>query len=235
MKKAFTLIEIMIVIVVIGIMGTISTMGLSGIFGKDLNDYAREISSNISFLFDKALSSNAYVRIEFNFKENSYKVSSSRDRVLLFGKKLKVFSGEIERDEKEIKREETIKEEKKNSESSFSSFMENNENIVTINRFKQAQFSSISNDEDLNFNIEFSNTVRLYAVYTEHYEDYVKKGKASIFIFPNNFIQESVIVLEDIIEQRFISIIIEPYTGEASIEDGIYELSNLNQEIEEDE
>ena len=257
-KKAFTLIELMVVIVIIGIMATATTMSFTSIFEKSVYEVARNITSNISFLYDRAALNNIYIRIEFDFKENSYKVSASKDRVLLFGTKLDVSAGEIEKDEKEKKREEIIEEENKKKED-FDKILSDvqsekdalNEDIMgenqnmfsslptlsagSMKRFKKARFETITTDDDLNFDIKLKPNIRIHAVYTEYYEDYVTKNKAEVFIFPNNYIQRTIIVLEDIESEEFTSILIEPFSGESTIVDGKYSLSDEENEIEEDD
>jgi prepilin-type N-terminal cleavage/methylation domain-containing protein len=231
----FTLIEIMVVIFIIGMMATATTMSFSAIFDEDIYQVARNITSNINYLYDSASLNNSYIKIEFDFKENSYKVSASRDRVLLFGNKVDVSSGDIEKSDKEKKRDERIAKENKEKEDALSSFTEDLVSDHSMRRFKQARFESIMTNDDMNFDIQLKPNVRINAVYTEYYEDYVTKKTAEVFIFPNNYMQRTVIVLEDIEAEKYLSILFEPFSGEATIVDGKYELSDEEEEIEEDE
>jgi prepilin-type N-terminal cleavage/methylation domain-containing protein len=246
-KRGFTLIELMVVIFIIGLLGATMTMGFSSVMSKDANDVAREFISNIKYLFDRANLTDSYIRIEFDLDKNTYKVTASKDRVLLFGKKREVALGKIEISDKEKKRNEEIKEEEKKADEAFSLFEKevkeknDEEDLNTIisehsmKRYKQAHFDSIMTDEDLNFTVDIPENVIIEAVYTEYYTDYVTHGKAEIIIFPNNYIQRSVIVFKNADEDDYISVLIEPYSGYSEVRNGYYKLSDEEEEVEDDD
>ena len=241
-KKAFTLVELMVVIFIIAVLGTTATMSLASAFSKDSSDIAREFVSNIKYLYDRAALTNSYIRIEFDFEKNEYTVSASKDRVLLFGKKREVALGKTVLSEKEEKRNEKIKEEEQRANDAFSSFtpVNDEENALplekhTMERYQSAKFDKIMSDEDLNFNVKIPEDIKIAGVYTEYYEDYVKAGKAEIFIFPNNYIQRSVVVLHDTDSEEYISILVEPFSGYSKVINEYYKLSNEVEEIEDDE
>ncbi len=243
-RSGFTLIELMIVIVIIGVLGTTATMGFTSIFSKDSNEIARDFISNVKYLFDRANFTNSYIRIEFDFEKNTYTVSASKDRVLLFGKKREVALGQIEIDDKEKKRKEMMKEEEERADDAFSSFTQNQSEdddtlgIISehsMKRYKSARFDKIMVDEDVNFTINIPESVKIAGVYTEYYSDYVTSGKAEIIIFPNNYIQRSVVVFQDVDSDDYISVLIEPYSGYSEVKKGYYQLSNEEEEVEDDD
>lgn len=243
-RSGFTLIELMIVIVIIGVLGTTITMGFSSIFSKDSNEIARDFISNVKYLFDRANFTDSYIRIEFNFEKNTYKVTASKDRVLLFGKKREVALGKIEINDKEKTRTEKINEEEEKANDAFSSFTQNqtedNDTLGIISehsmkRYKSARFDKIMVDDDLNFTINMPKTVKIAGVYTEYYSDYVTSGTAEIIIFPNNYIQRSIVVFQDVESDDYISVLIEPYSGYSEVKKGYYQLSNEEEEVEDDD
>jgi prepilin-type N-terminal cleavage/methylation domain-containing protein len=245
-RSGFTLIELMVVIVIIGVLATTATMGFTSIFSKDKDEIARDFVSNIKYLFDRANFTNSYIRIEFDFEKNTYEVSASKDRVLLFGKKREVALGKIEIDDKEKKRNEEMQEEEKKADEAFSSFEQNQpekENDDTLGiisehsmkRYKSARFDKIMVDEDLNFTINIPQSVKIAGVYTEYYSDYVTSGKAEIIIFPNNYIQRSVVVFQDVDSDEYVSVLIEPYSGYSEVKNGYYQLSDEEEEVEDDD
>ncbi len=243
-RRGFTLIELMIVIVIIGVLGTTITMGFSSMFSKDSNEIARDFISNVKYLFDRANFTNSYIRIEFDFEKNTYKVAASKDRVLLFGKKREVALGKIEISDKEKARSEKINEEEEKANDAFSSFTQNQTEdddtlgIISehsMKRYKSARFDKIMVDDDLNFTINMPETVKIAGVYTEYYSDYVTSGSAEIIIFPNNYIQRSIVVFQDVENDDYISVLIEPYSGYSEVKKGYYQLSNEEEEVEDDE
>jgi len=240
-KKAFTLVELMVVIFIIAILGTTATMSFASAFSKDSSDIAREFVSNIKYLYDRAALTNSYIRIEFDLEKNEYTVSASKDRVLLFGKKREVALGKTVLSDEEEKRNEKIKEEEEKANNAFSSFTKSNDEDSlalsehTMKRYQAARFDKIMADDDLNFTVKIPEGVKIAGVYTEYYEDYVKSGKAEIFIFPNNYIQRSVIVLNDVDDEEYVSILVEPFSGYSKVINGFYKLSNEVEEVEDDE
>jgi len=241
-RSGFTLIELMVVILIIGVLATTATMGFASIFSKDSNEIARNFVSNVKYLFDRANFTNSYIRIEFDLEKNTYKVTASKDRVLLFGKKREVALGKIEISDTEKKRKELVEEEEKKADEAFSLFNEpTDEDAIgiisqhTMKRYKGARFDNILTDEDLNFSINIPENVKIAGVYTEYYSDYVKSGKAEIIIFPNNYIQRSVVVFQDVDTENFISVLIEPYSGYSEVKNEFYQLSNEEEEVEDDD
>ena len=244
LRSGFTLIELMVVIVIIGVLGTTLVMGFASIFSKDSNEIARDFVSNVKYLFDRANFTNSYIRIEFDFEKNTYTVSASKERVLLFGKKREVALGKIEKSDKEQKREEAIKEEEEKANDAFSSFTQNQSKdddtlgIISehsMKRYKAARFDKIMVDDDLNFTINIPKSIKIAGVYTEYYSDYVTSGTAEIIIFPNNYIQRSVVVFQDVDTDNYISVLIEPYSGYSEVKKGYYQLSNEEEEVEDDD
>ena len=241
-KQGFTLIELMVVILIIAILGTTATMGFASVFSKDKRDIAREFVSNIKYLYDRAALTGSYIRIEFDFEKNNYTVTASKERVLLFGKKREVSMGKIKLSDAEEKRNEAVEEEEKAANDAFSSFDkptdDNDIGIIsehTMKRYKSARFDKIMVDDDLNFTVKIPEDVKIAGVYTEYYEDYITSGKAEIFIFPNNYIQRSVIILKDKDEDDYLSILIEPFSGYSKIINDYYKLSNEKEEVEDDD
>ncbi len=246
-RSGFTLVEVMIVIFIIGILSATVTIGFTSIFSKDSREIALDFTSNVKYLFDRANFTNSYVRIVFDFKKNTYEVSASKERVLLFGKKRKVALGEVQENIKEEKRKELIEEEEKKAseansfiKSSTPLFNNNENNNVPIfsqhsmKRYKSARFDKILVDEDLNFDVEIPKNVKIAGVYTEYYDDYVTEGKAEIIIFPNSYIQRSIVVFQDVNSEDYISVLIEPYSGYSKIIGEYYKLSKEEEEIEDD-
>jgi len=247
-RYGFTLIELMVVIFIIGLLATTATMGFASVFSKDNRDIAVEFVSNVKYLFDRANFTSSYIRIEFDFEKNKYTVTASKDRVLLFGKKREVALGQIEISDKEKKRAEMIEEEEKRKEEARSSFEreaekndEEDDGVFryfsehSMKRYQSARFDKIMVDEDVNFTVDIPENVVIAAVYTEYYTDYVTSGKAEIIIFPNNYIQRSVVVFQNKDSDDFVSVLIEPYSGYSEIRNGYYKLSEEEEEIEEDD
>jgi len=241
-QKAFTLIELMVVIFVVAILGTTATMGLASAFSKDSSDISRELVSKIKYLYDRAALTSSYIRIEFDFEKNEYTVSASKDRVLLFGQKRDVSSGKLQVSDEEKKRNELIEEEEKIANEAFALFTppedEDALGIISdhsMKRYKAARFDKIMADEDLNFTVTLPEGIKFAGVYTEYYEDYVTSGKAEIFIFPNNYVQRSVIIIHDTDSEEYKSILVEPYSGYSEVRNDYYKLSDEKEEVEDDE
>lgn len=221
MKKGFTLVELMVVIAIISIMSFSALMSFNSLFDKDINTTAREFASNVKFLFDNASVTSAYIKIEFNFEENKYTTFASKDRVMLFGKKKKIVDGKFEEEDSLKKRAEKIEEEEKNAKDKTSLFETNT--YQSVKRFKQGAFEEVESNDDFNFSVKLPENIRIAGVYNDSYEDFVSKGTAEIIIFPNNFIQKSVIVFQVAETEEYMSLIINPLTGLSEIVDSFYE------------
>lgn len=221
MKKGFTLVELMVVIAIISIMSFTALMSFNSLFDKDINTTAREFASNVKFLFDNASVTSSYIKIEFNFEENKYTTFASKDRVMLFGKKKKIVDGKFEEEDSLKKRAEKIEEEEKNAKDKTSLFETNT--YQSVKRFKQGAFEEVESNDDFNFSVKLPENIRIAGVYNDSYEDFVSKGTAEIIIFPNNFIQKSVIVFQVAETEEYMSLIINPLTGLSEIVDSFYE------------
>lgn len=240
-RAGFTMIELMVVITIVGILA-MSVVSTAGILDADGTDSARKLSANIKYLFDQSGLSSTYIRIYFNFEKNSYEVSASRDRVLLFGQKREVDNGALEESSELKKRKELLEKEAEEASNQQANFDNQSSNLFdetemdpaflpvlsvsAMKRYEGAKFDPIGADEDLNFKITLPKGVKLAAVYNDHYSEYVTQGDAEIFIFPNGTIQRSVIVFYEVDNDEYFSLLIDEYSGRGEIVAGYYDLEN---------
>ncbi len=250
MRSGFTMIELMVVIVIVALL-SMSAISTTGIFTPDGTDSARKLAANIKYLFDQAALSNSYIRIYFNFEKNSYEVSASRDRVLLFGKKREVSNGLLEQSEEMKKRQEllekeaeTEQEQQRYFDDQSSSLFDEDEidpsflpvlSVSAMKRYQGAKFDPIGGDDELNFKVTLPQGVKIAAVYNDHYEDYVTVGEAELFIFPNGTMQRGIVVFYEVESEEYCSLLINSEDGRSEIVDGYYSLDQEPEEVIYDE
>lgn len=207
-SSGFTLIEILITLaIVVMIMGlAVSKMGDS--FESQAYDAAKQLASTVRFLFNKAASENLTMLIEFNFEKQSYVVKATADTYRL--------ESEDAKKERQQKKKDALvalpQPDKGSTESDAKAPASEGE----------AGFSAV--DSYLLDPVTLPTRVLLKDVFTEHDNGPVSQGTASIYIFPNGYVERSIINFKNEDDTEHVAVEINPMTGAAKILDEYKEL-----------
>lgn len=207
-SSGFTLIEILITLaIVVMIMGlAVSKMGDS--FESQAYDAAKQLASTVRYLFNKAASENLTMRIEFDFEKRSYAVQATQDAYRL--------ESEDARKERLQKKKDALSSLPKPDKESADA------KVKAPEGDGESGFAAV--DAYLLDPVTLPGRVLLKDIFTEHDNGPVSQGKASIYIFPNGYVERSIINFKNEDDTEHVAIEINPMTGAAKILDEYKEL-----------
>lgn len=201
-QTGFTLIEIMIVIGIIAI--SYSAFFLFGFGTKgDLRQEARVLTQRIRYVYQLASLESQYYRIVFDLEKNEYVVQSSEDPIFL----------EIETKE-DAEKKESFSEDDDNAEDSI--FNEDDESVATD---VEAEFAE--SEDELLEPYKLDADLKFYSVYVGHQRNPVEFGEAYLNFFPRGQTEFAVIQLADKDGEAFMTIQVNPLTGNTVIYEGL--------------
>lgn len=189
--SGFTLIELLVTLVVIGLVMGLAINQAGKMFSRELKASARQLSSTIRFLYNKAASEGVTLRLVIDFDENSYSAEATSDSFTL--------KKETEEDLAKKKEEESSTEGEE-------------EGVVQP---KEAEFSP--EGSKLLKSTKLSKRVFFKDVYAEHQIDALSEGKAYIYFFRHGLAEQAVINLRDKDDEKHFSLTINPINGNVKI------------------
>ena len=193
-RRAFTLLELIIVITILALTATFVLPNISAIFGLGMKGACVEVGEMIRFTYNQAVIKNKVFRIVYDLEGDNYWIE--------YGEPIE------EEKKKEGEEEETRSKEAKKEEENE----EEKESRIAI----RANFSMYE-DESGTFEKEsLPSGISFHGIYTEHSGRLVKEGKEFVLFFPNGSCEKAFVYLEDR-NERIYTIEINPVIGTVKI------------------
>lgn len=211
-NHAFTILELLIVIGIVAMMMSLAvgTIGVST--SAQLKKESAALAAAVRYSYHQAAIKNLPYRIVFDMTDQAYWLEEGSGPFYL-GK-----------EEEEKKKEETKKQEaKKGEEEGEGSESEGGE-------APSADEASFAAEDSVIKKVVFKDEIKIRDVYVAHQEEPVSGGQAFLYFFPHGLTEKSVIHLSDEEGENNMTIVVNPVTGKARIENGYLEHDKLGKE-----
>lgn len=212
-NSGFTLFEIIIALAIVGLIMGIAIGGMDRFLELDMKKASNKLAATIRYLYNKSASEGLYIRLVLDVSEQNYWVEATTDPVRVAKedkdearKKPKKDKTKDKDKDKDKDKEEGEGEEKKGGGE------EGPEKLTP----KEPTFGQV--DSFLLKPTKLPQTVFFKDVYVEHRTFPIDGGKASIFFFPNGYVESAVINLRDEDDEVHYSLKTNPISGRVSIE-----------------
>lgn len=225
-SSGFTLFELLITIAVVGMIMGIVVGGAGNLLENDMKSAAAKLSSTIRYIYNKSATEGAYLRLVFDFEQQTYWVEGTGDPVKL--------TSPAEAARLEQKRSKAgVKEEDKKKDQDKEEAKNGNQKEADGNGEVAAEEESIKPKEPtfgqvdsfLLKPVKMPDGVFLKDLYVEHREGAVDGGKEYIYFFPNGYVESAVINLRDEDDEINYSLKTSPVSGRVKIENFYRNLS----------
>ncbi|HLD44240.1 MAG TPA: hypothetical protein VJC18_02295 [bacterium] len=204
-----TLIEVMLSLAIIaGIMAfVVGAAGNSS--GNELRRLAGQMVRTIKHAYMQAAIANGYYRlaIDLSAQPQTYQLEYS-------AKPFYIVNADDEKEELRKKNEERLVGEEEQSLAK----------AVGVGEFSEAE-------DDLVPRTEISADIKIMDVRTEHDQDAVAEGITHLYFFPKGYTEFSIIHLSDAEETKFITLIVNPLTGEVDVVEDFVEHEDALQRL----
>jgi prepilin-type N-terminal cleavage/methylation domain-containing protein len=209
-QKGFTLIEI---VVVIGIMAiAYSSFFLFGFGAKNsLRQESRNLVQTIRYVYQIASLNSLYYRIVFDFETNEYFIESSEEPI--FVKK------QTEDDEEKEQNSEDEEDDSKDQDADEDALIDDT-----------AEFAEA--EDDLFERHKLDADLKFYSLYVDHQRDKKEWGQVYLTFFPRGQTQFAVIQLADQEEENFMTLEVNPMTGNVTVYDGVKGYAEILEELQ---
>ena len=239
-RGGFTLIEVMIALAIAVLMVSVALPAVNVISTVNRQSATSELSGTIRYLFDKAQLDHKYIRLTIDLDEGSYRAEEADNPVALTSQKLEINDGAVEEpepdDDEPLSAEE---EEERIFGSTMTSMFDDQFEWQGWYNFKEKMRRKIVNFSEYSDEIikpkKLPENVTIDGVVTSTIDGKVTKGKVPIFIFPNGWVQPSVIYIMDTDEEQIWSIQVEPLTGRAIVVEGEIEPPDFEEDARDEE
>jgi general secretion pathway protein H len=218
--RAFSLIEIMVVVAIMGLMMGASVYGFRAVAKSELRGSASKLAGAIRYCFDRAVTTGSYYRIVLDLDGNKYWAERSDDRTYLTagkedapgkGQALDVVAEEKKRDEEEKKLEE------------MAANVGGQQLVIDPPpKPKRAKFQTFK-DATLP-QVKLSRT-RFFDVFTPRQREPYSKGRAYLYFFPDGHTERAIVRLSDG-GDSFYSLVVHPLTGRVEVVSGKVDVRN---------
>lgn len=239
-QGGFTLIEVMIALGIAVLMVSVAIPAVSVISTVKRQSATSELSGTIRYLFDKAQLDHKYIRLTFDLDDGSYRAEEADNPVALSSEKLELSDGAVE--EPEPDEDEALsaeEEEERIFGSNMTNLFEDQFEWQGWYNFKEKMRRKIVNYSEFTDEIikpkKLPETVSIDGVVTTTLDGKATKGKVSIFIFPNGWIQPAVIYIKDNDDEQVWSIRIEPLSGRAIVVEGEIKPPDFERDAQDEE
>ena len=225
-RRAFTLLELMVVIAILGTVMLISIPAVSNALALQQTGFTNELAQTYRFLHDEAAMRNVTFRIAFDLDKQSYSIEAGDPNTLIFTN-----PEELQEYEEEIA--------DKMGEYTQRELEEGGADDAELNRLMEKRFSGLE-DDALNTTVEVPRGSVISWVYTPQYgeavemerdqreadegalEDIDEEDRKIVYsyIFPNGFSEHTVIRIQDEDDpEDGMTIEVEPLSGRVVVTD----------------
>lgn len=198
--------------IVIGIIAVgYATVIFFGFAGKSqLRQETKNLMSKIRYVYQLASTESRYYRILFDIDAGQYTFEVSDDPSF-------------------------VHKEKDDDEKTFAEKLD--EDVVPIEEDDETTVAELSgfgeSEDELLEPYSLDKEIKIYSVFVEHQKSSVDLGKASLNFFPRGQTEFAVIQLSDVEETQFMTLQINPTTGDAQIFDELKDFETILEELKE--
>ncbi len=209
-KRGFTLFELIVAITIVALLMGIVVSRIDDILDLEMKKAARRLSSTIRYLYNKSATEGIYIRLVIDMEGQSYWVESTSEQFFLEGTEK----------EKTEKRKEEVKEKKEDKENKEEKTTEEktSETAPKIPKLEMKAPVFTPSESYLLRPTKLPNNVFFKDVMTEHHPAPIEGKEASIYFFPNGYVEHAIINLRDENDEVFYSLETNPITGAVKIE-----------------
>lgn len=215
-ERGFTLLEILVVLVVIVMIAGVAVTRVGKMFRVEVRQTTARLSSTIKYLYNKAATEKRTLRLVFDFESASYWAEGTSEKFLL--------KKETEEDKKKAEKERAADETDANKKESQSGSEGGETSTEEEKPIKPAAPEFGAMNELILTTQQIPPNVILKDVYTSHNEGPVTNGRAYIYFFPNGFVEDAVVNLNNVEETKNFSLKINPINGDVDVSDKYREL-----------
>lgn len=191
-QRAFTLIELVVVVGVLVLMIGLAINGLSGLSGTQLRTQTNTLAAAVRHTYSRSVALGLYMRMVFDLDGDSYWVEAS-DQPIFLRKGKRDVGDDPELNEAQLEAERKAR--------------EDGEKPLTM-RAKYMQ-------EDVIPKVVMEQGIGLHGVLTTGQVDVFTSGKAYLHFFPNGFVEPAMIYTTDG-DDAFETLIVSPLTGKVT-------------------
>jgi general secretion pathway protein H len=216
--RAFTLLEIMIVIVLLSLLMAVAIPSLGALSGTRLKESASVLGGAVRDTFARTALSGKSARIVFDIDGNSWWVEEAQSVV-----RLKPFKVEKDREGRVVldaadKRVENVDADTKDAKE------QSKLQLLSPPAFQKVE-GDFGQPQVLPSDVHFK------SVWMEHLDERATKGQAALFFFPGGYAEEAHIVLtDDDRGERTITVVLQPLTGEVFLDNDEPRLPDLSED-----
>lgn len=225
-KKGMTLIEIMIVIALVAGLMSVAAVGLGVIGQSDVSGEALRLSAAIRYTFTSAATTNTTLQMKLDFDAQTF-----------FVERLDVHGGLSE----DALRGTTFKSERSGEDARRGDRTRANRLDDEDSKFGVVVRTPVDDMFISGEDAQLGGGVYFVGLITSHHDEEQTEGVGTINFFSNGFVERSVIYLGDeaardgLEEGVVYTIMVNPLTGQSSVEPGRVEISSSFFEEEEDD
>ena len=209
-SRGFTLIEIVVALALIGLLMGVAVGQMDRVFELEMKKTSNKLASTIRYLYNKAAMEKLYIRLVFDFEEQSYWVEATADPVVVVREDASTFAP------KEGEKSGEGEEEPAESAEASAEEAPTEEGGVQKLKAPEPKFGAV--DSFLLRPTKLPDSVFFKDLYVEHRQGAVEGGKESIYFFPNGYVEKAVINLRDEEDEVHYSLATNPINGRVSIE-----------------
>jgi prepilin-type N-terminal cleavage/methylation domain-containing protein len=214
-RCGFTLFELIVAITIVALLMGVVVSRIDDLLDLEMKKTSRKLSSTIRYLYNKSATEGIYMRLVFDFEGQSYWVEATSEPFLL-----EASEAEKTKKEKEEKAETEKKKEAEKEEGAPSKEQEGTEasSAPRIPKLEIKKPVFTQTESYLLRPTKLPNNVFFKDVMTEHHPIPIDSGEASIYFFPNGYVEHAIINLRDEDDEVFYSLETNPITGAVKIE-----------------
>lgn len=205
-RNGFTLLEIVVSIAVVSLILGVVISRMDTMLEWDMKKASNKLASTMRYLYNKAASEGLYIRLVLDIDENVYWVEATTDPFV-------ISTGE------EMEAKASAQEGEASEEAAGGAEMEGFEEEGESYALKPREPVFTPVESHLLKPTKLPGSVFFKDVYVEHQRMGVDAGKASIYFFPNGYVEQAVINLRNDDDDVHYSLETNPISGRVDIED----------------
>lgn len=213
-QRGITLMEMLIVIGIIAVMMGAGIMGFRAVLSAERRAVAGRLAAAIRYSYDRAVSTGAFYRLHFDLEEQSYKLESAKDRVLLTREKERAGRDGVGLDQdKEAARKEADEAQRYGTNQGLPP------ELLPPPSPRRARFEEFKDTTLPEIKLK---RVRILDIYTARQPEPYTKGHAYLHFFPDGHTERAVIHVgsDERDEDTQFSLLVHGLTGRVEVQAG---------------
>lgn len=206
--SGFTLMEILIVLVIVaGAMSLI--VGVVPSSGRSMRQMSKKFLSLSKYVYYQSVLKHKYYRIVLDLDEQNYKIESSEEPFFIV---------------REGDEQEEIREDNEDRDGSNDEEEENDQSDSDISLDNEPEaFDAVAqglfeeSEDDLLEEQSVPDGMKIQSIYVDYAKEPITQGKVALYYFPRGYTQFAVIHLSDTDEEDFMTLVLNPLTGQITV------------------